>query len=94
MYAHTADHGAIYAETFPASLDAAGPEIRAWFDEPEALSVLSTFAGAWGSLGRDAEGWRYTYRATAAGVVARFRAVELAPGQIVVIDVAGVTVGG
>jgi hypothetical protein len=55
------------------------------------LSLLSTFAGAWASLGADQQGRRYIYRALpdhpgAVGVF-WFRGIELAPGQIVVTSV-------
>ena len=78
---------AIYAETFPARLAAALAEssdpagAMSAFDTTAALEVLATFAGAWGSLHRDARGHRWQYRsvATSAGdiIVLAFRAVAL-----------------
>jgi hypothetical protein len=76
---------AIYSETFPGRLKEAlssGPvgAIEA-FDTTAALEILATFAGAWGSLHRDANGHRWQYRSvvTEAGeiVVLAFRAVAL-----------------
>ncbi|MDH3731136.1 MAG: hypothetical protein OES13_08445 [Acidimicrobiia bacterium] len=56
------------------------------------LQVLTTFAGAWGSLGRIGETRRVLYiglsHAGTANGVLRFIAVEQRPGQIVIADVA------
>ncbi|MGB5757802.1 MAG: hypothetical protein WBM50_12875 [Acidimicrobiales bacterium] len=80
-------HSAIYAETFPIRLadalaDSSEPaEAFDAFDTTAALEVLATFAGAWGSLHRDAQGHRWQYRSvvTAGGDVSvlAFRAVAL-----------------
>lgn len=83
------DRAAIYAETFPALWDAAPAEVRGWLDHAEAADVLSTFAAAWPSLGRndavDPPGVRWQYRAVPSGSFAvAFRGRELAPGAIVV----------
>jgi hypothetical protein len=92
-------HSAIYAETFPSRLAEAlagcpDPEdaIEA-FHSTAALETLSTFAGAWGALHRDASGHRWQYRSlvTRAGtiIVLAFRAVPLDPDErwVVVDDV-------
>ena len=83
------DRAAIFAEAFPGVLAAAGSEVVAWFTHEEAQRLLFTFAGAWPTLGRDAGDppTRYLYVAVGA-TVCRFRGVELAPGAIVVDDVA------
>jgi len=83
------DRAAIYAEYFPASLANLGPDVVEWFTHDEAQGLLYTFAGAWPTLGRDADdpSTRYVY-VSIAGEVCRFRGVELAPGAIVVDDVA------
>lgn len=92
-------HSAIYAETFPARLidvlaRCPDPEgaLQA-FDPSAALEILATFAGAWGSLHRDVNGYRWQYRSlvTTAGevVVLALRAVALDPAErwVVVDDV-------
>ena len=63
----------------------------AWFTHEEAQRTLFTFAGAWLALGRDAgdPSTRYLYLAVGT-TVCRLRGVELAPGAIVVDDVAPV----
>lgn len=83
------DRAAIFAQAFPGVLAAAGPAVVEWFTHDEALGVLFTFAGAWPILGRDPAGptTRFLYL-VADGTVCRFRGVELAPGAIVVDDVA------
>lgn len=82
------DRAAIYAEEFPASLAAVGPQAVEWFTHDEAQGLLYTFAGAWPVLGRDASdpSTRFVYL-TVSDLVYRFRAIELAPGAIVVDDV-------
>jgi hypothetical protein len=59
------------------------------FTHEEAPSPLFTFARALPALGRDAEdpSTRFVYM-TIGGLVCRFRGIELAPGAIVVDDVA------
>ncbi len=83
------DRAAIYAEQFPAVLADAGPAVVKAFTHDEAQSVLFTFAGAWPALGRDIEdpSTRFVYL-TIGELVCRFRGIELAPGAIVVDDVA------
>ncbi len=83
------DRAAIFAEAFPGVLAAAGSEVVAWFTHEEAQRTLFTFAGAWPTLGRDVgdPSTRYLYMAVGA-TVCRFRGVELAPGAIVVDDIA------
>lgn len=93
------DRSAIYAETFPKRLndalaDTAEPDAAlAAFDTTAALEILSTFAGAWGSLHRDTNDHRWQYRSlvSAAGevLVVVLRAVALDPDQrwVVVTDV-------
>ena len=93
------DRSAIYAETFPKRLSEAlekvadsGRALEA-FDTTAALEILATFAGAWGSLHRDAQGHRWQYRSlvTSAGEVRviALRAVALDPDQrwVVVVDI-------
>lgn len=85
------DRAAIYGETFPALWVAAPAEVQAWLDHDVAADVLSTFAGAWSSLGRndaiDPPEVRWQYRAVPSGSFAvAFRGRELAPGAIVVDD--------
>ncbi len=82
------DRAAIYAEHFPASLAALGPEFVQRFTHAEAQSMLYTFAGAWPVLARDADNpsIRFVYLSIAERVC-RFRGVELAPGAIVLDDV-------
>ena len=83
------DRAAIYAEHFPASLADLGPEVVEQFTHEEAQGLLYTFAGAWPVLGRDAAdpSTRFVYL-TLDSLVCRFRGVELAPGAIVIDDVA------
>jgi hypothetical protein len=59
------------------------------FTHEEAQGLLFAFAGAWPALGRDAEdpSTRFVYM-TIGELVCRFRGIELAPGAIVVDDVA------
>lgn len=81
----------IYSEAFPARLNEAltggsnSREALEAFDATAALEVLATFAGAWGSLHRDAQGHRWQYRSviTASGqvLVLAFRAVALDPDE-------------
>ena len=82
------DRAAIYAEEFPASLAALGPHAVEWFTHDEAQGLLYTFAGAWPVLGRDASdpSTRFVYL-TVSDLVYRFRAIELAPGAIIVDDI-------
>jgi hypothetical protein len=82
------DRAAIYAEHFPASLASLSPDVIERFTHEEAQGLLYTFAGAWPTLGRDADdsSARYVYRSVG-DEVCRFRGVELAPGAIVVDDV-------
>ena len=79
----------IYAEEFPAVLADVGPAMVEAFTHEEAQGLLFTFAGAWQALGRDAEdpSKRFVYMAIGE-LVCRFRGIELAPGAIVVDDVA------
>lgn len=83
------DRAAIYAEEFPAVLADEGLAMVEAFTHEEAQGVLFTFAGAWPALGRDANdpSARFVYL-TIGDLVCRFRAIELAPGAIVVDDVA------
>lgn len=83
------DRAAIYAEEFPASLAAVGPQMLESFTHDEAQNLLYTFAGAWPVLGRDAGDplTRYAYLSIG-DLVCRFRGIELAPGAIVIDDVA------
>ncbi len=83
------DRAAIYAEEFPAVLADVGPAMVEAFTHEEAQGLLFTFAGAWPALGRDAEdpSTRFVYMAIGE-LVCRFRGIELAPGAIVVDDVA------
>lgn len=81
------DRAAIFAEAFPGVLAAAGAE--ALFTHEQAQRTLFAFAGAWSSLGRDADDSSTRYLYMAVGMtVCRFRGVELAPGAIVVDDIA------
>jgi hypothetical protein len=59
------------------------------FTHEEAQGLLFTFAGAWPALGRDAEdpSTRFVYM-TIGELVCRFRGIELAPGAVVIDDVA------
>jgi hypothetical protein len=83
------DRAAIYGEYFPASLANLGSDVVERFTHEEAQGLLYLFAGAWPTLGRDADdpSTRYVYLSIA-DEVCRFRGVELAPGAIVVDDVA------
>ena len=83
------DRAAIYAEEFPAALAEVGPAMAEAFTHEEAQDLLFTFAGAWPALGRDAQdpSSRFVYM-TVGELVCRFRGIELAPGAIVVDDVA------
>jgi len=83
------ERAVIYAEHFSASLADVGPEVVKRFTHEEAQGLLFTFAGAWPVLGRDADdpSTRFVY-VVVADQVCRFRGVELAPGAIVVDDVA------
>lgn len=85
---------AIYAEQFPAQLDAAftacPDPARALtaFDQRAATDVLEVFAGAWPTLGPHgaSERWHYVgvpNDPTAVGVFV-FRGRELLPGTIVI----------
>ena len=83
---------ALFAEDFPARLDAVlqrAPVLRDSFDEVAALELLAQFAGAWGSLGRDDDHphVRYIYLSGMPPDVLVFQAVELRPDQVVVADV-------
>jgi hypothetical protein len=82
------DRAAIYAETFPGQLAKAGQAAIGWFTHDQARALLYTFAGAWPTLGRDSNDspTRYVYLATDNDAY-RFRAIELAPGAIVVDDI-------
>lgn len=79
---------AIFAERFPLLVEATTGSTAERFTHEVALDVLSTFAGAWPTLGRDpdTQSTRYLY-STLGSDVLRFRGVELAPGAIVVDDV-------
>ena len=83
------ERAAIFAEHFPASLTSLGPEIVSRFTHEQAQGLLYTFAGAWPVLGRDGSdpSVRYVFEAFGDQVF-RFRGIELAPGAIVVDDVA------
>ena len=83
------DRAAIYAEEFPAALAEVGPAMAEAFTHEEAQDLVFTFAGAWPALGRDAQdpSSRFVYM-TVGELVCRFRGIELAPGAIVVDDVA------
>ena len=83
------DRGAIFAEDFPAAITAAGAEMVELFTHDEAQGLLFTFAGAWPVLGQDAgdSSTRFVYLSMGQ-LVCRFRGVELAPGAIVIDDVA------
>lgn len=83
------DRAAIFAEHFPALLAVLGPEMVKRFTHEQAQGLLYTFAGAWPALGRDGNdpSVRYVFEAFD-GQIYRFRGVELAPGAIVVDDVA------
>ena len=83
------DRAAIYAEEFPAVLADVGPAMIEAFTHDEAQGLLFTFAGAWPALGRDAKdsSTRFVFM-TIGELVCRFRGIELAPGAIVVDDVA------
>lgn len=85
------DRAAIYSEAFPGQLTKAGQAAIDWFTHEQAHSVLYTFAGAWPTLGRDSNDseTRYVYLATDNDLY-RFRAIELAPGAIVVDDISSV----
>jgi hypothetical protein len=90
------DRRAIYAETFPASLDwalAPHPTARAAFTQSVALGVLVDFVDLWNELplDRSSQG-----RVVARGLPPRpapeliavvFSAIEIRPGQLVVVDV-------
>lgn len=82
------DRAAIYAEHFPASLVELGLEMVERFTHEQAQEMLFTFAGAWPVLGRDTgdPATRFIY-VLLGDTVCRFRAVELAPGAIIVDDV-------
>lgn len=81
---------AMYAEDFPARLLEARPSVIRWFTHRQALLVLNTFAGAWPTLGRNADvdpdDTRWLYLANSELVVCRFRGRELAAAAIVVDD--------
>ena len=83
------DRAAIFAEEFPATLTAVGPELVELFTHDEAQGLLYTFAGAWPVLGHDSSdpSSRFVYR-TIGDLVCRFRGIELAPDAIVIDDVA------
>ena len=83
---------ALFAEDFPARLGAAlehAPAVLESFDQVAALELLSRFAGAWGSLGRDEEEpqHRYVYFSVDRTAVVVFQAMELRSNQVVVTDV-------
>ncbi len=83
------DRAAIFAESFPGTLTELGPEAVEHFTHQEAQGVLYTFAGAWPTLGRDPSDSARRFVYVAIGDLAyRLRGVELAPGAIVVDDVA------
>jgi hypothetical protein len=83
------DRAAIYAEEFSAVLAGVGPAMVEAFTHEEVQGLLFTFAGASLALGRDAKdpSTRFVYL-TIGEPVCRFRGIELAPGAIVVDDVA------
>jgi hypothetical protein len=83
------DRAAIYAEEFPAVLAGVGPAMVEAFTHEAAQGLLFTFAGAWPALGRDAKdpSTRFVFM-TIGELVCRFRGIELAPGAIVLDDVA------
>lgn len=92
------DRSVIYAEAFPKRLNDALAETAepdatlAAFDTTAAREILPTFAGAWGSLHREADDHRWQYRclvsAAGEGMVVVLRAVALDPDQrwVVVTD--------
>ena len=77
---------AIYSETFPGSLSQAGADVVDWFTMDVASTVLSTFAGAWSSLGGHGR-TRYQYWALDTGVPVEFRGYQLRETEIVVTDI-------
>ena len=88
------DRRAIYAERFPADLDAAlaacpdPARAAASFDQQAATDVLRVFAGAWPTLGPHGASERWHYISipndpTSIGVFA-FRGRALLPGTIVI----------
>ena len=89
---------AIYDETFPADLaDALRPlpdDVSSAFDQEAALAVLVTFATHWDDLRPDGPG-RTDFIGLRRHPTARveailvFYAIEVAPGQVVVTNVAG-----
>jgi hypothetical protein len=83
------DRAAIFAEDFPAAVTAIGAEMVELFTQEVAQGLLFTFAGAWPALGRDGSdsSARFVYLSIGQ-LVCRFRGVELAPGAIVIDDVA------
>ena len=85
------DRAAIYSESFAGQLTKAGQVAIDWFTHEQARELLYTFAGAWPTLGRDSQDprTRYVYLGTGDSVY-RFRAIELAPGAIVVDDISAV----
>lgn len=83
------DRAAIFAEDFPAAVTAVGAEMDELFTHDEAQGLLFTFAGAWPVLGQhgDDSSTRFVYLSMGQ-LVCRFRGVELAPGAIVIDDIA------
>ena len=87
---------AIFSETFPASLDwalAAHPSARAAFTQAVALGILVEFVDLWPDLPPDRSG---EGRVVARGLPPRpapdliavvFSALEIGPGQLVVVAV-------
>ena len=89
---------AIYDEAFPADLaDALRPlpdDVSSAFDQEAALAVLVTFATHWDDLRPDGPG-RTDFIGLGRHPTARveailvFYAIEVAPGQVVITNVAG-----
>lgn len=89
---------AIYDETFPADLSHAlrplPDDVSSAFDQEAALAVLVTFATYWDDLRPDGPG-RTDFIGLRRHPTARveamlvFYAIEVAPGQVVVTNVAG-----
>lgn len=82
------DRAAIFAEGFPARIEAAGSDVRDWFSHAQAHDLLYTFAGAWTTLGHDPDDTTVRFVYLSNGHFAcRFRAIELRSSAIVVDDV-------
>ncbi len=83
------DRAAIFVEDFPSAVTAVGAEMVESFTHEEVQGLPFTFAGAWPVLGHDAgdSSTRFVHLSIDE-LVCRFRGVELAPGAIVIDDVA------